>query len=154
MILPDYSPNYQSDLATMLTRLLHAENEVKVLRKEIDRLQCSSPAKWREFIVPFDPAKYGEHPWAEVVVAIGCLAMPKDSDHDIHRALSRIVSICEYVCGEQMEPVDDVPWYEKTKQSLYIRFIPEGTQEDAVYQQWCYGELGTYAATWLRSLYE
>ena len=150
MIRPDYSPNYQSDLATMLTRLLHAEAQVKALRREIDRLQCS----WREFIVPFDPAKYGEHPWAEVVVALGCLAMPKDSDHDIHRALSRIVSICEYVCGEQMEPVDDVPWYEKTKQSLYIRFIPEGTQEDAVYQQWCYGELGTYAATWLRSLYE
>lgn len=141
-----------TDLSRWWTRLVQAEAEIKTLREEVALLRKGQ--KWREFIEPFDPAKCGELPWAEVVIAIGCLGMPKDDEYDTHRTLSRIVAICEYICGEQMEPVDDVPWYEKTKQSLYIRFIPEGTQEYAVYQQWSYGELGTYAATWLRSLYE
>ena len=139
-------------------RLQALEKEVTELKERITTTypvpSVDSTVEWREYVVAYDPDRHNEWPWEEALVSLGVLYgeyMGHEFDQ-IKKTLARIVSICEYMEQRQMVPGDIDP-IQKHAKALYAHFQPEGTDEEAVTDPWCYGELGDLAASWLRSLY-
>lgn len=136
---------------TVEERLALLETKVAALLAPV---AAAENMEWREHVIEFHPSIHNELPWEETLVSLGVLfgAQQNLESDQIKKALARIVSICEYVEERRMAPgpIKDV---QKNAKALYIHFQPEGSDEEAVYSAWCYGELGDLAASWLRSLY-
>ncbi len=140
-------------------------HRIEALEKEVAELKESIATKypataaaenpaWREHITSFDPGKYGDNPWEEMLVSLGVLYGAQDSyDTDqVKRTLARIVSIAEWSTAQQMVPSEIKPLFCNAK-VLYTYFHPEGSEWEAATNPWHYGDVGQMAASWLRSLY-
>lgn len=144
---------YNGDLRS--ERLDRIEQRLARLEKRAEEESLVKPApNWREHITPFDPNNHGEWPWEETLVSLGVLfgAQMNWEPDQVKKSLARIVSICEHMEQRRMVPGDIKPIQMNAK-VLFTYFQPEGSEEEAATNRWCYGELGDLAASWLRSLY-
>lgn len=138
----------------MAHRIEALEKEVAELKERLSAPEPLLDTRWREYVTTFDPSKHDEWSWEEVLVSLGVLfGAGMNHEHDqIKKTLARLVSICEHMENRRMVPGDIKPIQMDAK-VLFTYFQPEGSEEEAATQPWCYGELGDLAASWLRSLY-